>query len=70
METSTVKMRLMQKKVLVLSKRDNETMYRTFSSLSKAKEFKSLEEGQAVSFDVEEGNRGLKPANVNKNLIN
>ena len=28
--------------------------------------FKSLEEGQAVTFDVEEGNRGPQAANVNK----
>lgn len=28
--------------------------------------FKTLEEGQAVSFDVEEGNRGPQAANVNK----
>ncbi|MGB3159972.1 cold shock domain-containing protein, partial [Carnobacterium sp.] len=26
----------------------------------------SLEEGQAVTFDVEEGNRGPQAANVNK----
>ncbi len=28
--------------------------------------FKSLEEGQAVNFDIEEGNRGLQAANVTK----
>ncbi|MCI3029466.1 MAG: cold-shock protein [Desemzia incerta] len=28
--------------------------------------FKTLEEGQSVSFDVEEGNRGPQAANVNK----
>ena len=28
--------------------------------------FKSLDEGQAVTFDVEEGNRGPQAANVNK----
>ena len=28
--------------------------------------FKSLDEGQAVNFDIEEGNRGLKTANVTK----
>ena len=28
--------------------------------------YKSLEEGQAVTFDVEEGNRGPQAANVNK----
>ncbi|EDP67511.1 cold-shock domain family protein [Carnobacterium sp. AT7] len=28
--------------------------------------FKSLEEGQTVTFDVEEGNRGPQAANVNK----
>ena len=28
--------------------------------------FKSLEEGQAVTFDVEEGKRGPQAANVNK----
>lgn len=29
--------------------------------------FKTLEEGQAVSFDIEEGNRGPQAANVEKN---
>ncbi|WP_028273937.1 cold-shock protein [Atopococcus tabaci] len=28
--------------------------------------FKTLDEGQAVTFDVEEGNRGLQAANVSK----
>ena len=28
--------------------------------------FKSLEEGQAVNFDIEEGQRGLQAANVTK----
>ncbi|GEM01164.1 MAG: cold-shock protein [Bacillota bacterium] len=29
--------------------------------------FKTLEEGQAVTFDIEEGNRGPQAANVEKN---
>ncbi|MFC4388817.1 cold-shock protein [Gracilibacillus marinus] len=29
--------------------------------------FKTLEEGQSVSFDIEEGNRGPQAANVVKN---
>ena len=29
--------------------------------------FKTLEEGQSVSFDIEEGNRGPQAANVEKN---
>ena len=28
--------------------------------------FKSLDEGQAVNFDIEEGDRGLQAANVTK----
>jgi len=54
METGTVKMVLMQKKVLVYRTR-NETNVFVHFSVSKAKEFKSLEEGQASIFDVEEG---------------
>ncbi|WP_029277354.1 cold-shock protein, partial [Carnobacterium jeotgali] len=30
--------------------------------------FKSLEEGQAVTFDVEEGNRGPQAANVKQSI--
>ncbi|GAE95452.1 MULTISPECIES: cold-shock protein [Gracilibacillus] len=29
--------------------------------------FKTLEEGQSVTFDIEEGNRGPQAANVEKN---
>ncbi|GAB2562586.1 cold-shock protein [Gracilibacillus alcaliphilus] len=29
--------------------------------------FKTLEEGQSVTFDIEEGNRGPQAANVTKN---
>ncbi len=31
--------------------------------------FKTLEEGQSVTFDIEEGNRGPQAANVEKKLI-
>lgn len=42
------------------------TMYSYTSPLSKAT-FKTLEEGQDVSFEIEQGQRGLQATNVTKN---
>ena len=41
-------------------------MYSYTSPLSNGEGFKSLEEGQAVSYDLTEGARGMQAANVTK----
>ena len=41
-------------------------MYSYTSPLSTVKASKSLEEGQAVSYDLTEGARGMQAANVTK----
>ena len=41
-------------------------MYSFTSQPFKAKDFKSLDEGQEVSFDIEEGQRGPQAVNVQK----
>ena len=48
------------------SKLKAETMYSFISQRSKAKVTKTLEEGQKVTFDVEQGQRGAQAANVVK----
>ena len=53
-------------KVLDLSKLKALTMYSYISLLFKAEGYKALEEGQEVSFDITEGNRGPQAANVVK----
>ena len=40
-------------------------MFVHFSAIQ-AEGFKSLDEGQAVTFDLQQGNRGLQAANVVK----
>ena len=41
-------------------------MYSYISQLSKGEGFKTLEEGQAVTFEIEEGQRGPQATNVTK----
>lgn len=53
------------KKVSVSSKLKVETMY-SFTSAIQGDGFKTLEEGQEVSFEIVEGNRGPQAANVTK----
>ena len=57
---------LTQKKVLDSSNAKVETMYSFTSQLSKVKVSKLLEEGQEVTFEVEQGQRGPQASNVNK----
>ena len=52
-------------KVSVSSKLQTVTMY-SFTSAITGDGFKSLDEGQEVSFEVEEGNRGPQAKNVVK----
>lgn len=48
-----------------IERNDGDDVFVHFSSIQ-GDGFKSLEEGQRVSFDVEEGQRGLQAANVTK----
>ena len=54
------------KKVLDLSNAKVETMYSYISQLSKAKGLNLLDEGQRVTFEVEQGQRGPQATNVQK----
>ncbi len=56
---------LTQKKVLGLSNVKVETMY-SYTSQQSIRKLKTLEEGQAVQFDVEEGACGPQAANIVK----
>ncbi len=58
MEKGTVKWFLTQKKVSDLSSAKAATMYSATFLAIQSEGFKSLDEGQAVTFDVEEGQRG------------
>ena len=57
---------LMQKKVLDSSSVKQEKTYSYISQQFKAEGFKSLDEGQSVTFDIEQGQRGPQATNVQK----
>ena len=48
-----------------IEREDGDDVFVHFSAIQ-SEGFKSLEEGQAVTFSVEEGNRGPQATNVNK----
>ena len=47
---------------------DGNDVFAHFSAIQ-ADGFKSLEEGQAVTFDIEEGQRGMQAVNILKSII-
>ena len=65
MEQGTVKWFNAEKGFGFIERESGDDVFVHFSAIQ-SEGFKSLEEGQAVTFDVEEGNRGPQAANVNK----
>ena len=65
MEQGTVKWFNNDKGYGFISRESGDDVFVHFSAIQ-GEGFKSLEEGQKVSFDVEEGDRGLQAANVVK----
>ncbi len=63
METGTVKWFNAEKGFGFIEREGQEDVFVHFSAIQ-TDGFKSLDEGQTVNFDVEEGNRGLQAANV------
>ncbi|AGY81429.1 MULTISPECIES: cold-shock protein [Carnobacterium] len=65
MEQGTVKWFNAEKGFGFIEREGADDVFVHFSAIQ-GEGFKSLEEGQTVTFDVEEGNRGPQAANVNK----
>ena len=65
MEQGTVKWFNADKGFGFLSRESGDDVFVHFSAIQ-GDGFKSLEEGQAVSFEIVEGNRGAQAANVEK----
>ncbi|MGX7395270.1 cold-shock protein [Carnobacterium mobile] len=65
MEQGTVKWFNAEKGFGFIEREDGDDVFVHFSAIQ-GDGFKSLEEGQTVTFDVEEGNRGPQAANVVK----
>ena len=65
MEQGTVKWFNDEKGYGFISREAGDDVFVHFSAIQ-GDGFKTLEEGQAVTFDVETGDRGLKAANVSK----
>ena len=65
MEQGTVKWFNADRGFGFLSRESGDDVFVHFSAIQ-GDGFKSLEEGQAVSFEVQQGDRGLQAANVTK----
>ena len=65
MEQGTVQWFNADKGFGFLSRESGDDVFVHFSAIQ-GDGFKSLEEGQAVSFEVQQGDRGLQAANVTK----
>lgn len=65
MEKGTIKWFNDEKGYGFISREAGDDVFVHFSAIQ-GDGFKSLEEGQAVTFDVETGGRGLQAANVSK----
>lgn len=66
MNNGTVKWFNADKGFGFITAEDGNDVFAHFSAIQ-GEGFKTLEEGQAVTFDVEEGQRGLQATNIQKN---
>ncbi|GKV69747.1 cold shock-like protein CspLA [Sporosarcina sp. NCCP-2716] len=65
MEQGTVKWFNAEKGFGFIEQENGEDVFVHFSAIQ-GEGFKSLDEGQSVTFDIEQGQRGLQAANVQK----
>ena len=65
MKQGTVKWFNAEKGFGFIEREDGDDVFVHFSAIEE-EGFKTLDEGQTVTFDIEEGNRGLQAANVRK----
>ena len=65
METGTVKWFNAEKGFGFIEREGADDVFVPFSAINE-EGFKSLDEGQAVTFDIEDGDRGPQAANVQK----
>ena len=65
MEQGTVKWFNAEKGFGFIEREDGEDVFVHFSAIQ-SEGFKTLDEGEAVTFDIEEGQRGPQAANVQK----